>query len=85
MSGPKRLPVAPSSGTEIRLIPYFGCVVVGRLPRGTGQSPGAFRFHAPGPLVDRADFLGNDVYEYYVTVRNDGSETCQYHMRVWVP
>lgn len=31
------------------------------------------------------DFLGNDAYEYYVTVRNDGSETCQYHMRVWVP
>lgn len=31
------------------------------------------------------DFLGNDRYEYYVTVRNDGTETCQYKMRVWVP
>ena len=31
------------------------------------------------------DFVGNDAYEYYVTVRNDGTETCLYNMRVWVP
>jgi hypothetical protein len=27
----------------------------------------------------------NDAYEYYVTVRNDSTETCLYHMRVWIP
>ena len=27
----------------------------------------------------------NGAYEYYVTVRNDGIETCLYNMRVWVP
>jgi hypothetical protein len=31
--------------------------------------------------------MPNDVgaLEYYVTVRNDGTETCLYNMRVWVP
>jgi len=31
------------------------------------------------------DFAGNDAYEYYVTVRNDSTETCLFNMRVWVP
>lgn len=35
--------------------------------------------------LDTSDFLGNDIYMYFVTVRNDGVEPCMYHMRVWVP
>jgi hypothetical protein len=35
--------------------------------------------------LESSDFLGNDLYTYFVTVRNDGADTCAYHMRVWVP
>jgi hypothetical protein len=35
--------------------------------------------------LDGTDWFGNDTYMYFVTVRNDGTETCIYEMRVWVP
>ncbi len=35
--------------------------------------------------LESTDFFGNDFYTYYVTVKNIGSETALYHMRVWVP
>ena len=35
--------------------------------------------------LESSDFLGNDLYTYYVTVKNIGSETAMYHMRVWYP
>lgn len=38
-----------------------------------------------GCQVEDTDFFGNDHYTYYVTVRNEGAEPAQYHMRVWVP
>jgi hypothetical protein len=38
-----------------------------------------------GSQVEDTDFFGNDHYTYYVTVRNEGAEPAQYHMRVWVP
>jgi hypothetical protein len=35
--------------------------------------------------LESSDFLGHDLYTYFVTIRNDGTDTCEYHMRVWVP
>jgi hypothetical protein len=35
--------------------------------------------------LDNSDFVGHDFDTYFVTVRNDGVEPCQYQMRVWVP
>ena len=35
--------------------------------------------------LESTDWFGNDLYTYYVSVKNNGSETAMYHMRVWVP
>lgn len=38
-----------------------------------------------GCQLETTNFLGNDLYTYYVSVINKGSDIAQYRMRVWVP
>src|SRR5690348_3406819 len=35
--------------------------------------------------LESTDFLGNDVYTYFWTVRNDGTDTAAYVARIWWP